>query len=231
LKPWTVATNGTQRKISIGVAAAPKVGKTTFVDYCYVLQPYLQMEKLGRLDDIDWIYFSYEIDRINKEFKFAAFFMAYDHGVWNYIYKGKMYLMNQDYLMGKQLHKNVDGDSEIIPVAPEHEELLKIIYEKRIIPLFGEYAQDGSKLSKGKIDFIEEPENPTGLNKYLFRYAKANGNFVEENYTTFNDQHQPIIKKRIAGYTSNNDDKFSFIITRSCEKIKKRKRIFYERKY
>lgn len=215
------AINGLQKKTSIGLAAAPKVGKTTFCDFAFVISPYLQMEKEGKLDNVQWIYFSYEIDRVSKEFKFAAFFMAHDHKQYDIKYKGKTYLMSPAYLMGKLVHENPDKTIEFVPVTEEHERLLRIVYEKRIVPLFGEYSDRGVKLKPGKIDFIESPENPTGLNKYLFHYAKQNGSFIEEEYSTFDDKGDPIKKKRIVGYTPNNPDKFTFVITDHIRKLRR----------
>jgi hypothetical protein len=215
------AINGLQKKTSIGLAAAPKVGKTTLCDFSFVISPYLQMEALGRLDDIEWIYFSYEIDRISKEFKFAAFFFAHDHNVHNFIYKGKVYSMSGTYLQGKLLHENSDGTIESIRVSDEHEAILKEVYAKRIVPLFGEYGTKGEKIKPGKIDFIEAPENPTGLNKYLWSHAKQNGSFIEEDYKTVDEQGQPVKKKRVVGYTPNNPEKFTIIITDHIRKLRR----------
>lgn len=215
------AINGLQRKTTIGLAAAPKCGKTSLSDYCFVISPYLYMLANNKLNDIEWIYFSYEIDRVNKEFKFAAFFMAHDYQVYNVTYKGKIYSMCQDYLMGRMIHDNGDGTTEMIPIQPDHEDILKKIYLGRIIPLFGEYNEHGIMTRKGKIDFIEEPENPTGIDKYLKNYARRNGRFIEQSYDTHDDQGRDIIKKRIVGYVANNPNKYTIIITDHIRKLRK----------
>lgn len=206
------AMNGTQRGISVGLAAAPKAGKTTLCDFSFVISPYLQMIELNRLNDIEWIYFSYEIDRVSKEFKFASFFMFKDFGVFSYTYKGVQYNMSAEYLKGNQLHKLPDGKSEVIPVSTEHEEMLKVIYKNRIVPLFGEYDRYGKKIKTGKIDFIEEAENPTGIDKYLKSHARKNGKFVTESYTILNEKGQTEVKTRIIGYTPNNPKKYVIVI-------------------
>ncbi len=77
--------------------------------------------------------------------------------------------------------------------------------------MFGEYDVNGKRLQDGKIDFIEEPENPTGLDKYIKNYARQNGEFISESYYTTNDQGQRIAKSRITGYKENNPDKFTAI--------------------
>lgn len=214
------AINGLHKKVSIGVTAAPKCGKTTLVDYSFLLSPYLQCERLNILDDVEWIYFSGEIDRVSKEFKVAAFFMAYDYKIYNFTYKGEIYQMQQDYLSGHLLHTNSDGSTEVIQISEEHELLLKQIYEKRIVPIFGEFDIHGRQITKGKVIFIEDLENPTGLNKYLWQYAKENGQFIEEKYYLV-DENEKVEKKRIIGYTSNNTNKFTIIITDHIRKLKK----------
>lgn len=213
--------NGIQRKSTYSIAAAPKCGKTTLCDYAFVLMPYLEAVKNGTLDNVHWIYFSYEIDRISKEFKFAAFFMYHDFDVAQITYKGKVYEMSQDYLMGKLLHKNEDGSLELIPVTEEHEEMLKHIYTDRIIPIFGEYDDLGKQIKKGIMTFIEDPENPTGLYKGLMRYAEAHGNFIKENYTTKDDSGRDITLQRIVGYRPTNPDLFTIIVTDHIRKLKR----------
>lgn len=215
------AIHGIQKKTSYGLAAAQKVGKTTLLDYCWVLSPYLEATMRGTLDNINWIYYSFEIDRVSKEFKFAAFFMAYDFGVYNVTYKEELYGMSQDYLMGKMVHKNKDGSLERVPITEEHEAQLKEIYVNRIVPLFGEFDAYGNKIRAGKIDFIEENDNPTGIYKYLMAYANKNGKFVYETYYTSDDSGASIPKKRIIGYTEKNPDLFTIIATDHIRKPKK----------
>lgn len=210
------AINGLQKKTSIGLAAAPKCGKTTMVDFCFVLSPYLQMLKLEKLDNVRWIYFSYEVDRVSKEFKYAAFFMFHDYKIFDYEYKGKKYLMDQDYLMGRKL----SDDNELIPISEDHELKLKEIYAKWIVPLFGEYDENGNKIRQGKIEFIEDPENPTGSYKYLMNYAKQNGSFLTESYTTIGDSGNPETRTRITGYRENNEELMTIVITDHVRKKK-----------
>lgn len=215
-----LAINRIQKKYSYGLAAAPKVGKTTLADYSFVLSPYLEAIELGTIDDVEFIYWSFEIDRVSKEFKYAAFFMAHDYSEYTFTHKGKVYSMNQDYLQGKQLHKLEDGTSEQIPISPEHEEKLKEIYIKRIIPLFGEWSATGKQLSKGKITFIEERDNPTGMWKFLLNHARQNGKFVEEEYFTLDDQSNRVRKTRVTGFLPNNPKKTTIIITDHLRKMK-----------
>lgn len=228
-----MAINGLQRKMTIGLAAAPKCGKTTFADYAFIIQPYLDAIKKNILHNVEWIYYSLEIDRVSKEFKFASFFMAHDYKQDTIRFRDKIFQMNPEYLMGKMVYKHDDGTTEQIPITSEHEAFLKLVYTNRIIPLFGEYDTLGRRLAKykevngvkvevdkPKITFIEEPENPTGINKYLIAHARLNGTFLEESYTTLDDSHKTVTKKRIVGYTPNNPDKYTIVVTDHIRKLR-----------
>lgn len=221
IPPLDRAMNGIQRKTSIGLCAAPKVGKTTLADFAFVLSPFLEAIKAGTLDNVEWIYFSYEIDRISKEFKFAAFFMYQEFGIFNFQFEGKTYLMSQDYLMGKLTYEPEPGKKAIVPVQPDHVEKLKWIYRNRIVPLFGEYNEKGVRLSQGKIEFIEDADNPTGMYKFLMRHASQNGTFIKEKYQTHDEQGRIVNKERIVGYQPNNPIKFTIVVTDHCRKLKK----------
>ena len=221
LKSLDKAIHGLQKKTSIGVAAQPKVGKTTFVDFAFLVSPYLQMLKENRLNDIEWIYYSYEVDRVSKEFKIAAMFMYIDFGVFDFKYKGVTYLMSQDYLMGKLEHTNPDETRELIPLTEEHNNMLKEIYINRIIPIFGEYDEDNKKIKHGKIHFIQDPDNPTGMDKYLKAYAEKHGKFNYEEYTIIDDSGARVKKKRVASYVENNPKKFTIVIVDHLRKLRK----------
>ena len=216
------AIHGLQKKTSIGVAAQPKVGKTTLVDYSFLITPYLYMLSQNRLDDIEWIYYSYEIDRVSKEFKIAAYFMNYDYGLFDFEYKGERYLICQDYLMGKLFHVNEDGTRELIKLTEEHSDKLKAVYLARIVPMFGEYDEGGRKVRHGKIFFIEEPTNPTGGYKYIMGYAKRHGEFIYESFEWHNpDTNKVEEHRRIVGYKENNPHKFTVVITDHIRKWRK----------
>lgn len=208
-------TDGVQKKCIYGVGAAPKVGKTTFVDYAFVLSPYLYLQTLTEESDveIDWIYNSYEIDRVRKELKFACFFFSHDHNMNNFTHKGKIYEISARYLQSKMK----DEDEELILLKDEHLVILKQIYEERIIPLFGEFNRAGHKIKPGLIkDFLEERENPTGIRNYLLKYATDNGKFIYENYKDKTGAE----KRRRIGYKANNPNKYVIIITDHIRKLK-----------
>lgn len=222
IKSFTKAIDGVQRRAIYGIAASPKVGKTTLADLCFVIEPYLDYIKRKEKNPdlkmrLKFIYFSYEINRIRKEFKYAAHFMFRDYNIAFFEHKGKFYPMSPRYLEGKL----IDDDNQPIKVLPEHETLLKEIYEKRIIPLFGQYDTNGKQITKGVIEFIEERDNPTGLRNYLMHYATENGKFIMETYKIKNEQGQLVERQRIIGYKANNPDDYVIIITDHVRKLRR----------
>jgi hypothetical protein len=222
LQSFTKAIDGVQRRAIYAIAASPKVGKTTLADLCFVIEPYLDYIKRRELNPdlkmrLKFIYYSFEINRIKKEFKYAAHFMFRDYGISHFKHKDKFYPMSPRYLEGKL----IDDDEQVIKVLPEHEICLKEIYEKRIVPLFGRYDADGKQVQKGIIEFIEERDNPTGLRNYIMHYASEHGKFIHETYKIKNEQNQLIEKQRIIGYKSINPEEYIVIITDHVRKLKR----------
>jgi hypothetical protein len=209
------AINGIQRGHSYGVAAAPKCGKTTFIDYAFILAPYLHMEKIGKLQDIEWDYWSMEIDRVSKEFKFAAFFMYHDFGISEVKYKEKTYPMTLDYLMGRLMY----NEDEVVPVSEEHTQMLKQIYVSRIIPLFGEFDEDGNQIQPGKIKFIEQADNPTGIYKYCINKAKSHGEFKWESFVVKDEKGREERRERITGFKDREPHKYRIFLVDHIRKL------------
>ena len=205
------AINGIQKGRIYGIAAAPKAGKSTFTDYAFVVQPYLYA--MENNIPIEWIYFSFELDRISKEFDVAAYFLFHDFDIFEInlpdgVTKDgeKVVYLSSDYLRGRIQ----DDAGKIIPVNDEILGKLHVVYEKRIVPLFGEYAKNGTKIKNGYITFIEQKDNPTGIYKYLKRHAARQGKFLTETYGK---------SERITGYIPNNPDKYTIIITDHLRKL------------
>lgn len=217
------AINGIRKYQSYGLAAGPKCGKTTFADFAFVISPYLEALENGTIDNIDWVYFSGEIDRISKEFKFAAYFMYHDYNIFDFTFNGVVYEMSQDYLMGSLLYvKEVKNGVEIqdfVPVSPEHSALLKQIYINRIIPMFGEYDQEGNQIRPGKIKVIEEQDNPTGMYKYLLARAKTHGSFVMEKYEVDNGRGGVETKERVMSFSDDKPDNMLIVVVDHVRKL------------
>jgi len=213
------AINGVQRHRIYGIASAPKIGKSTFADYGFVISPYLNWITNRPDLEVEWIYFSFEIDRVSKEFDFASYFLYNDYGIEKVILdEGSVIINGQqrntidlspDYLRGRML----DSKGNIIRVKQSILDALKEVYSNRIIPLFGEYSTTGSLLTHGKITFIEQKENPTGLYKYLMNKASKEGEFI---YRHFGEGG-----KKITGYKPNNPNKITIIIIDHLRKLPK----------
>jgi hypothetical protein len=221
LKSLDYAIDGVQRKSMYGICAAPKVGKTTLTDFSFVLHPFLFLKEEQKLNpdtplDIQWHYFSYEINRIRKEFDFASFFFSYDYGINEFVYENNVYQMSARYLLGRL--KSIDGT--IIPVSDEHKEILKRIYLYRIIPLFGKYNTNGKLEKPGYITFMEERDNPTGMRNLLLQYYKDNGEFIFQEYDVLNNGKK-VKQKKISGWKPNNPDKFHIVITDHIRKLRR----------
>ena len=222
LKSLDYAIDGVQKKSMYGICAAPKVGKTTLTDFSFVLHPFLFLleQKKKNPDtefDIQWHYFSYEINRIRKEFDFASFFFKYDHGIRDFEYEGETYRMSSRYLLGR-LKTKVGGKT--IPVCKEHKDLLERIYLDRIIPLFGEYDNKGKQIKPGYIIFLEERDNPTGMRNLLLQWYKNNGEFDFQEYETF-VKGKKLKQKKIIGYKPDNQSRFHIVVTDHIRKLKR----------
>lgn len=187
---------GMQRRESYVWGAEPKVGKTAYVDKCCVINPFI----LNPGERKKWIYYSFEIDRVSKEAKYAAHFLANDHQI----------DVSDSYILGKQLDEN----GKRIIVTPQHREKLIDVYQRRIVPLFGEYIKSGNtykKVKDGMIDFIEQRENPTGIRNYILAYAARNGKLIHEQFQVI-EEGVPVTKQRLIGYEPNDPNLYTIII-------------------
>ena len=214
----TKAINGIQRGMMYGIAAAPKVGKSTFVDYGFVVSPYLY--SLTHKTNIRWIYYSYEMDRISKEFDFASYFLYHDYNMTeitlpnDITYRGK----NKVPLSSAYLRGQIQDDNEqIIIVNDKVEAVLKEVYKNRIIPLFGEYDINGKLLKEGLIVFREHKENPTGLRKEILDFAKSRGEFIKESFVAKDGNTY----EKLVSYKPKDPDEYVMIVFDTIRKIPK----------
>lgn len=205
--------NGIQKKKMYAIAAAPKVGKTTFTDYAFLIQSYLYCTKNNI--PIEWVYFSFEIDRVNKEFDFATHFLNHDYGI-NKIpidgtVDGKDHItLSSAYLKGMIR----DDNDKLISVNKQIQQALVEVYENRIVPIFGRYNEHGQQIKKGLITFVDKRENPTGIYKGLIEHAKRRGKFITQR----NEFTQ---KNEIIGYEPANPNKYVIVITDHLRNLKR----------
>jgi len=217
---------GIQREAIYGIAAGPKVGKTTFTDFGFVISPSeYYLEELNRGNpknlEVEWIYFSFEISRVKKEFKYVTFFMARDYGITTFDWKNEVYDLTPNYLEGKMR----DNEDKVIIPSEEHQRIVLEIYNNKIIPLFGKYDQKGKQLEKGLIEFVEVRDNPTGIRNYLGRYSSQHGTWNKTHYKIeVGKDHDgsPLyeMKEKRESWIPNNPNKFTIIITDHLRKLK-----------
>lgn len=211
LKTISDTINGVQRGRKYVIGAPPKTGKTTLADAMFVMGIYL--EYLREPFNIEWVYFSFEINRIEKEFEFCVFFMNRDYGITHIGLPGgstkdgeNEIPLSSEYLMGRV----TDDQGNLVKVSEKVREVLKSVYTDRIIPLFGEYDSEGLQITKGLITFIKDRDNPTGLKKFLESHAEANGKFHK---STVEGNH------RTGRYIPNDPFKYTIVITDHVRKV------------
>jgi uncharacterized protein (DUF1499 family) len=183
-----------------------------------------EYEKLkSQLVDLEFIYNSYEIDRISKEFDFVAHFLYRDFAIYQIflpsgkLYKGNNFVyLSSAFLKGELEYDSVNPEDpkEMIKVPEDIVDKIKTVYRTRIIPLFGEYNDKGEKVSKGLIKFLENKDNPTGVRNYLLSYAEENGEFLYKQ--TVKDGQT---FRRMIGYKPKNPNKYVIIITDHLRKL------------
>lgn len=203
--------NGVQKSRLYVVAAPPKAGKSTLVDYGFFVQPYLYA--LEHNLNVEWIYFSLEIDRISKEFDVATHFLFTDHKIERIklpegvLVDGKSeILLSPDYLRGRVM----DDNGKVVKFDEDIKPLLIKVYNERIIPLFGKYNSDGICVQKGIVTFITQKDNPTGVWKYLKAHASRNGKYIYDGDPKF---------PRIIGFKPTDPDKYTIVILDHLRKL------------
>lgn len=209
LENLTRELNGISPGMMHVVAGPEKSGKTTLVDYAFLIEPYLFCLKNNI--SINWVYYSFEISRIRKEFDFMAHFLNTDYGI-EYLKLPKGIMKNGEniislsptYLRGVILD---DNENPII-VDDSLLEPIKNVYEKRILPLFGEYSTNNTVIKKGLITFVERRENPTGIYKDLLKRASNSGKLIQDDYGN------------ILSYTPDNPDSITIVIIDHVRKVK-----------
>jgi hypothetical protein len=217
---------GIQREAIYGIAAGPKVGKTTFTDYGFVIKPseYYIAELLRgnpKNLEVEWIYFSFEISRVKKEFKYVTYYMAKDYGITTFDWKDEVYELSPNYLEGKMR----DNEDKVIIPSEEHQRIVLEIYENKIIPLFGRYDRNGVQTEKGLIIFVDVRDNPTGIRNYLGRYSSEHGTWIKSKYNKEvgkNHDGSPIyeVREKRESWKPNNPNKFTIIVTDHLRKLK-----------
>jgi len=220
IRKFNNAIYNIQRGMIYGIASGPKVGKSTFVDSAFIINPYMHMLENSDVK-IDFFYWSLEMGKLVVRFKAAAhfFFRDYNIGQINLpagkTHKGSTIIpMQASYLLGRMRY---DDDTPII-VEQGHRDIFHNIVRDRINPMFGEYDEKGDKISNGAITLIEDKNdsNPTGIYQYLLNYAKENGTFLYDEYRVGTETRQ-----RISGYIPNDPEKYIIVVLDHLRNMKR----------
>lgn len=208
LKPISNHINGINKGRIYGIGGPEKSGKTTFTDFAFILEPYLHALKNNI--KINWIYYSFEIDRISKKFDFATYFLYHDFGIETIqldkgsTKDGKTTIpLSPGYLKGEVL----DDNQNKIRVSEDILSKLKEVYNRRLLPLFGEYNADGVQVRRGLITFFEGRENPTGIYKTLLQIASEEGQLTRNQY------------KKPIKYIPNDPDAIKIVVIDHIRKV------------
>lgn len=108
---------GLQPSTNTLIGADSGVGKTTFADEHYVIQPWLSSKQVGAKKKIKYIYFSWEISKQRKKLRYATRFMNSTFGV----------RLPVAYILGKGKYR----------CSQEHWELCKVI-EPQVEEIFSD---------------------------------------------------------------------------------------------
>ncbi len=155
------------------------------------------------------------------EFDYVCHFLYSDYGISRIdlppgvTHEGKPYIdISSSFIRGQKK----DDNNNIILVPEFLYEKIKIIYNERIIPLFGEYSESGVLIKRGLIDFIDRADNPTGIYKNILNFADARGTFVKEEY--FSERTNKT-ESRVVGYKPNNPDEYVIVILDTIRKVRR----------
>ena len=212
LEKITLALNGLQKGRIYTIGSLPKTGKSTYVNYAFIIQPYLYARERGI--PIHFYYFSMEMSRQLLEFMFAVYFLYRDYNIKKIklpdkiTHKGNNFVeLSPSYLMGNIL----DDNYEVIKVPKKLKKLIIEVYYKYIVQMFGEYNEEGKLVKKGAITVIEKATNPTGVYKFLIKEMSKKGQIFKEKVGDFT---------RIASYKPNNPEELNLVILDTIRKLK-----------
>lgn len=208
---------GLQRAMAYGIAAAPKVGKSTTVDYILINAI---IDAINKGIEIEVDYFSFEMDRVSKEFDFACYFLNKEHGIsFMYLPQGQAFKGNNYVPLSSSLLRGrvKDDAGEIILINDDLSAKLLDVYNKWIILLFGQYDERGIQLTRGYINFVPKKENPTGLRNKMLKRAEEKGEFILEEFT----DNEGIKGYKKIGYIPKNPNAYHIVVTDTIRKVGK----------
>lgn len=209
---------GVQKAKYYGIASAPKVGKSTFINQCFLYEPWL--EARDKKLNVRWIYFTFEMSRVFLEFCTVVYFIHRNYQLTQIkleegqTFGGKNVIdFSTDYLMGHI----VDDQGNLIKVKDSVKEVMFQIHQEYVEPMFGKYNSKGEIEKYGRVWVVESPSNPTGLFKDIVAYAVSRGKLTR----VFADGQDP--KKdigRLIAYSPEDPEEQVILIVDHIRKIK-----------
>lgn len=162
---------GVQRSMLYGLLSPQKVGKTTFCDNGFVLNPYKDAIEKGVPFHVE--YMSFEIDALGKMFDWAAYFLHDDfeinevHGI----------PLSSSLLRGRIQRTN----GSTVLLTDKVEKLLHDVYHNRLVPLLGEYDAYGRRVKAGCVNLSTHATTTQAIRRHLLEVARQHGTLREHN--------------------------------------------------
>ena len=173
---------GIQKGTYYLIGARLKVGKTAFVDDTFVFNAYESYMRNKGTENE----FELDIDYWSFEISVARKIIK---AVTRQIYLDKNLLLNPAYILSKGKHR----------VSQEHYDIV-INYRK----FFEELEQI--------LHLRDSGENPTGINKYLYRKAADNGKILYNEVEYKDETGVKRVSKEFSNYIPNNQKRYHFAI-------------------
>jgi hypothetical protein len=176
------------------IAAEPKVGKTQFMDVLWILNLY----ETNPDANIRWLYYSFEVSKEDKIAKFISYFIDKTYGE----------KLDPDYIKGCM----IDDEGEVIQIERSHMNMIEDVYYRFVLPLFGGIDRDGKEV-EGKIIFVENEENPTGIKNTCIELLKQYGEVIEKEVEVTDEITKQKKKVKVfSHYKKTSDTKIVLIV-------------------
>ena len=202
-KKLTEDITGLSSHRNIIIGGESKSGKTSFLDDQFICSVLINNPN----PNVKYLYYSFEISRIQKEAKFTSYFIEHDYGI----------VLSTNYLLGRAK----DANGKRIIISDNHLDMVKKVYQKWIIKIFGEYDSNNKRIKDGFVDLIEHKCDSDEIEKNLQTLALKYGKFTYETYEdTVNGIK--VNKKRINGYIPNEGSPLVVVILDHCRLTKRK---------
>ena len=182
-------TLGIRPGTSIAIAAKEKVGKSKFVRWHYIVQPYLK-EVLAKNTEIRWILFTLEEPRFKVEADITCALIYEIYG--------------KEITRSKLLGEDIDDEGAPIKLTFDELSLIERVYKEHILVLFGEYDEDGHQLRPGLIETHESDITPSKFESILLEFAKFYGE-LETKKVVRNVRNKLVESEEIVSFKKNFD--------------------------